>query len=120
MTPKKILFVNRRPAYAGVHGEETLEAALIAAAFGQQVHLAFLDDGVYQVMKDQDPAGLGRKSLGQALSEVGEQDIDHVWVERESLAERGIAEDRLVPPATVVDRPAMARLMAEMDIILGA
>ena len=48
MAHKRFLFVNRRAPYGTGYAAEMLEAVLIAAAFDQSVHLAFLDDGVFQ------------------------------------------------------------------------
>jgi hypothetical protein len=54
---KKFLYVNRKAPYGTIYALESLEVVLIAAAFDQDVSLAFLDDGVYQVVKGQHTKG---------------------------------------------------------------
>ena len=50
---KKFLYVNRRAPHGTVYAHEALEVVLIGAAFDQDVSLAFIDDGVFQLKKDQ-------------------------------------------------------------------
>jgi len=55
---KRFLYVNRRAPYGSIYALESLEVVLIGAAFEQDVSLAFLGDGVYQLTKGQDTRGL--------------------------------------------------------------
>ena len=56
MATKKFLYVNRKAPHGTVYALESLEVVLIGAAFEQDVSLAFVDDGVYQLMQNQDTA----------------------------------------------------------------
>jgi len=49
---KKFLYVNRRAPHGTVYAHEALEVVLIGAAFDQDVSLAFIDDGVFQLKKE--------------------------------------------------------------------
>ena len=51
---KKFMYVNRRAPYGTIYALESLEVVLIGAAFDQDVSLAFIGDGVYQLKADQD------------------------------------------------------------------
>jgi len=51
---KKFLYINRKAPYGTIYAWESLEVVLIGAAFEQDVSLAFLDDGVFQLTKGQD------------------------------------------------------------------
>ncbi|MEZ5451548.1 MAG: DsrE family protein [Thiothrix sp.] len=46
---KNFLFVNREAPPGTVYALESLEVVLISAAFEQNISLAFIDDGVYQI-----------------------------------------------------------------------
>ena len=63
MRRKSFLFVNRKAPYGAGRAAEALEAALVAASLGQEVHLAYLDDGVFQLLAGQEPARLGRRDF---------------------------------------------------------
>lgn len=118
--PKTLAFLCRRSPWGSGHAAEMLEAVLISGAFDQEVHLAFLDDGVFQLVAGQRPELLGRRPLEEGFRELADVDVEHVWVERESLDERGLDATRLALSATVLDRKAMAALLARMDAVFSA
>lgn len=92
---KKFMFVNRRAPYGTIYAWESLEVVLIAAAFEQDVSLAFLDDGVYQLVKGQDTSGIGMKNFSPTYSALGDYEITRIFVEKESLEERGLTLEDL-------------------------
>lgn len=117
---KKFMFVNRKPPYGTVYALEVLEMVLISAAFDQDVHLAFLDDGVYQIKKGQDTKDLGMKNFSPTYRALEGYDIEKLFVERESLEERGLTEHDLLVDVEVISRADMAKLMGEMDVVMTA
>lgn len=92
---KKFLYVNRRAPYGTIYAWESLEVILIGAAFEQDVTLAFVDDGVYQLTKGQDTAGIGMKNFSPTYSALGDYDVNKIYVEKESLEARGLTIDDL-------------------------
>lgn len=119
-TVKKFMFVNRKAPYGTVYALEVLEMVLISAAFDQDVHLAFLDDGIYQIKKSQDTKDLGHKNFSPTYRALEGYDIEKLFVEKESLEERGLTEADLMVPVEVISRADMAKLMGTMDVILTA
>ena len=57
------MYVNRKSPYGTIYALESLEVVLITAAFDQDVSLAFLDDGVFQLTKNQNTDGIGMKNF---------------------------------------------------------
>ena len=49
-----MLFVFRHSPYASSHAREGIEALLAALAFNQNPKALFMDDGIYQLIKNQD------------------------------------------------------------------
>lgn len=118
-TVKKFMYVNRKAPYGTIYALESLEVVLIAAAFEQDVSMAFLDDGVYQIKKGQDTKGIGQKNFSPTYRALEGYDVEKLYVEAESLAERGLSEDDLLVPVEVMSREALAALMNEQDVILS-
>lgn len=116
---KRFLFVNRKAPYGTIYALEALEVVLISAAFDQDVSLAFLDDGVYQLTQGNDPSGIGMKNFSPTYRALEDYDITKIYVERESLAERGLSAERLVVPVSVVARREMADILREQDVVLS-
>src|SRR4030066_1077860 len=99
---KKFLYVNRKAPYGTIYALEGLEVVLISAAFDQDVSLAFLDDGVYQLVKGQQTKGLEVKNFSPTYRALEGSDVEKLYVEREALEARGIKEDQLLVPVQVV------------------
>jgi tRNA 2-thiouridine synthesizing protein C len=93
---KKFMYVNRKAPYGTIYAWESLEVVLIGAAFEQDVALAFVDDGVYQLCKGQDTTSLGIKNFSPTYSALGDYDINKIYVEKESLEARGLTVDDLM------------------------
>lgn len=94
-TIKKFLYVNRKAPYGTIYAWESLEVVLIGAAFDQDCSLAFVDDGVFQLVKGQDTADIGMKNFSPTYSALGDYDINKIYVEKESLEARGLTLDDL-------------------------
>lgn len=92
---KKFLYLNRRAPYGTIYAWESLEVVLIGAAFDQDVSLAFVDDGVYQLVKGQDTAGIGMKNFSPTYAALGDYEVKKIFVEQESLSARGLSLDDL-------------------------
>ena len=113
------MFVNRKAPYGSIYALESLEVVLITATFDQDVSLAFLDDGVYELVKGQDTAGIGIKNHSKTYRALEGYDVEKLYVERESMDERGLTEDDLMVPVEVLSTAEMAALMTEQDVILS-
>jgi len=130
---KKFLYVNRRAPYGTIYALESLEVVLIGAAFDQDVSLAFLDDGVYQIVKGQDTKEIGMKNFSPTYRALGDYEVTKLYVEKESLEERGLTPDDLMeityededddwaekPSIRIVNRSELTDIMAEQDVILS-
>jgi tRNA 2-thiouridine synthesizing protein C len=118
-TAKRFLYVNRRAPYGSIYALESLEVVLIGAAFEQDVSLAFLGDGVYQLTKGQDTKGLEVKNFSPTFRALEDYDVTKLYVEKEALEARGLRETDLVVPVEVVDAARMAEIMEAQDVILS-
>lgn len=130
---KNFLYLNRRAPYGTVYAWESLEVVLIGAAFEQDVSLAFVDDGVYQIMKGQDTSGLGIKNFSPTYSALGDYDVQKIYVEKESLDARGLTVDDLLDlkyededddwaekdSIKVVSAEELAKIIDDSDVVLS-
>jgi tRNA 2-thiouridine synthesizing protein C len=118
-TIKKFLYVNRKAPYGTIYALESLEVVLIGAAFEQDVSLAFLDDGVYELIKGQNTKGIDMKNFSPTYRALEGYDIEKLYVEKESLEARGLTEADLLVPVKVLSAREMADLMAESEVVLS-
>jgi len=96
-TIKKFLYINRKAPHGSIYALESLEVVLIGAAFDQDVSLAFIDDGVYQLLQNQDTSGIGVKNFSATYKALGDYDVNKIYVEQESLELRGLSKENLLP-----------------------
>ena len=130
---KKFMYINRKAPYGTIYALESLEVVLIGAAFEQDVSMAFMDDGVYQIMKGQDTSGSEMKNFSPTYKALGDYDVNKLYVEQESLDERGLSVDDLMeltyedenddykekPSIRVVNRQELADILDEQDVLLN-
>ena len=117
--PKKFMFVNRTAPYGTVYALESLEVVLISAAFDQDVSLVFVEDGVFQLKKGQQTKGIETKNFSPTYRALEGYDVEKLYVERESMAARGLAEDDLIVDVTVVPSSELGKLMEEQDVVMS-
>jgi tRNA 2-thiouridine synthesizing protein C len=133
---KKFLYVNRKAPYGTIYALESLEVVLIGAAFDQDVSLAFIDDGVYQLKKDQKTSvdsGIGMKDFSKTYLALGDYDVNKIYVDKASLDERGLTADDLMElvyededddykeksSISIVNQEEIAQLMEQQDVVLS-
>jgi tRNA 2-thiouridine synthesizing protein C len=119
MAAKKFMFVNRKAPYGTIYALESLEVVLITATFDQDVSLAFIDDGVYELVKGQDTQAIAIKNHSKTYRALDGYDVEKLFVERESMTARGLSEDDLIVDVEVLSSAEMADLMAEQDVVLS-
>lgn len=130
---KKFMYLNRKAPYGTVYALESLEVVLIGAAFEQDVSVAFIGDGVYQLQKGQKTDGIGMKNFSPTYSALGDYDVTKIYVEKESLEERGLTLDDLhhlvwededddwaeKDSIRLVNRAELADVLEEQDVVLS-
>jgi tRNA 2-thiouridine synthesizing protein C len=130
---KTFVYINRKSPYGSVYALESLEVVLIAAAFEQNVKLVFMDDGVFQLTKNQDPADIGMKNFSKTYGALGDYDVNQIYVDEQSLKERGLTLDDLQPlvyededddwaekdSITLVNREQLSDVIESADVLLN-
>jgi tRNA 2-thiouridine synthesizing protein C len=127
------MYMNTKAPYGTIYALESLEVVLIGAAFEQDVSLAFIGDGVYQLTKGQDTQGIGMKNFSPTYAALGDYDVNKIYVEKESLEERGLSLDDLQhlvwedededwaekDSIKLVSRSELADVIDDQDVVLS-
>ena len=116
---KKVLIVNRRPPHGTLAIKDGIDLALISSAFGQSLSVLFLEDGVYQLLKNQRPEGIGAKDHASTLAVFEIYEVSNVFVDDAALQERALSEADLSIQATRLSLSDISQLMEDQDIILN-
>jgi tRNA 2-thiouridine synthesizing protein C len=116
---KKFMFVNRKAPYGTIYALESLEVVLITATFDQDVSLVFIDDGVYELVKGQQTKDVGIKNFSPSYRALDGYDVEKLYVDQDSLTQRGLSEKDLLVPVEVLNAEQMGQLMQQQDVILS-
>ena len=116
---KKFLYINRRAPHGSMYAHEALEVVLIGAAFDQDVSLAFIDDGVYQLKKNQDTSDINTKNFSKTYGALEMYDVEKLYVEKESLEQRGLSEDDLMVDVKILTSDEMKKIITDSEVILN-
>lgn len=132
-TTKKMMYINRNAPHGTVYALEGLEVVLAGAAFEQDVSMAFLGDGVFQIMQGQDTSDSDMKNFSPAYRALGDYGVTKLYVEEESLQQRGLTVDDLMPlvwededddyeekpSIQVVPRSGLSQIISEQDVLFN-
>lgn len=115
---KHTLFIQHRAPYGSESAQEQLDALLVAAAFGMRISVLFQDDGVWQLLPQQEGRALERRTLGAQLQALELYDVKALYVDAASLSERGLDQLPLALNVQVLNAPALQTLLAGQDLLL--
>ena len=116
---KKFMYVNRKAPHGTIYAQESLEVVLIAAAFDQDVSLAFIDDGVYQIVKGQDTKSVSVKNFSSTFRALDDYDINKLYVQKESMEARGLTDKDFLVPVEIKTAAELSALMEQQDVLLS-
>ncbi|MBB3189081.1 sulfurtransferase complex subunit TusC [Halomonas cerina] len=106
----------------GPHGtswlREGLDAALVAAAFGREVSLLFMGEGVTALLPGQGPGALGQKGSSATLEMLEMYDIRTLLVEEQALADFGLQVDDMRLTVIPLSTTGVADALKDHRLIL--
>jgi tRNA 2-thiouridine synthesizing protein C len=87
---KKILIVNQSAPYSTGNAKESLDLALAAGTFEQDVSILFTGDACYQLLSAQNSKEIDSKNLNKMLKVLPIYGVENLFVDEQSLVDRNI------------------------------
>lgn len=103
----------------GTQVQEKLDVILTTAAFDQPLTLLFLDDGVFQLKKGQQPETQGLKDTAAIFKALEIYKVSNLYVEYESLQERGLLAEDLTLSVQTIRRKNINHFMQQYDVVVS-
>lgn len=103
----KPLFIHHTTPYDSHNAQESLDALLVMAAFGQNPSVLFQGDGVWQLLANQHSEIMGKPSIIAQLSALELYDVSDVYVDEQSLISRGLAVEQLAINVQILPQAAL-------------
>ena len=79
MQHKTLTFITRQAPYGNNKAKLIMDTALAAAVFEQQVNFLFMDDGVFQLIQNQNAESISSKTIGRALETLEPMESSRCW-----------------------------------------
>lgn len=115
---KNIAIINTKASFNRADAREALDLALIYAAFDQQVTVIFSQDGVYQLLNNQQPKLIDGKDFLATMKAFELYDIENVIASEQCLNERGITAQDISLPHQTKNQAEIGKLFCTFDHIL--
>jgi tRNA 2-thiouridine synthesizing protein C len=112
-----IAVVQRSAPYNSQIAQESLDIALSFAIMDCNVSLFFIDDGVYQLIKQQ--AGHQGKSLAKNLAAMNLYGIDKLYCDIASLEKRDLTADLLIEGVTFITQQQFKQELSSQDRVFA-
>jgi len=113
MSAKKVLYIFSQAPYSNSTGLEGLDAVLVGAAFEQQISLLFLNDGVFQLKKQQDVSSTPIKEYTKTFLALNDFEIDNAYTHDLSMQARGLQDSDLIIATRPLTSAQVSDLIAE-------
>lgn len=116
--PLDLLVLFTRPPLTGLQAREGLDAALISSTFEQNTALAFIGEGVLQLLPDQQPDALQLKGIQAMLKALPLYDLDQVYVDQQALNHYGLTPEQLLLNTLTLDTAGLQALIGNSRNLL--
>ena len=113
-----VAILMRKAPYGSVYAAEGFRSMMGVGVFEMDISVVFVDDGVYALVKGQDPEGLDMKPLGAGFPMLPDFGVSKFYVHEGSLSERGLTPDDLVMDVGSVDDAGVAKILESSGIVL--
>lgn len=115
---KSVLLISRNAPWAGIGAAEALDIALAAGAFDLPLSMLFMDDGVFQLLDQQNPQQLELKDLSANLQALPIFGIEQLYVAKQCLAARGLLDSSLAIVVEQLDDQQIQKLIRQHDFVM--
>jgi tRNA 2-thiouridine synthesizing protein C len=116
---KTLTFITRQGPYGSSKPNACLDMVLSASVFEQTINYVFMDDGVYQLVKDQEPSGIPAKNLSAALTALSLYGVEPIYVDQASLQQRNLVANDLLVAVKLCDVAGIKQMIEASDMVFA-
>ncbi|NHJ84618.1 MAG: hypothetical protein FK734_04100 [Asgard group archaeon] len=117
---ERVIVIFRKGPYGQINSLEGIRVAQGLLVLDVETDAVFIDDGVFNLIKDQNPEGIGHHSISGALEAMHRYDIPIFAVDF-SLEQRGIKSENLDPnlEVKIITLDELSDLLLEADTTIA-
>ncbi|MCL1076865.1 sulfurtransferase complex subunit TusC [Parashewanella spongiae] len=115
---KQLTIIFRHGPTAHSKGREALDLAMLSASFDQHVKLIFIDEGVFNTLKDQQIEQTGAKDYISTFKALSLYDIDDVYICKTSMDGFGLLSSDILIDYTSAEPSVISEMIRGSDKVL--
>lgn len=104
--------------YGSSKANASYDMLMMATAFDFDVSIAFFDDGIFQLVKNQESQVIAEKNLAKQLKSLEIFTISNIYIEKNSLHKRGLTQSDLIIQAKIITNNKLGDIMRQQDYII--
>jgi tRNA 2-thiouridine synthesizing protein C len=114
----KVAVLLRKAPYGRVYTAEAFRTIMGIAVFELDICVVFMDDGVYALLKNQDPEKLDMKPLGDGFPMLKDFNVNRFVVYDQSMEDRGLSPDDLVLEVEMANAAQISKIFKDYGRVL--
>lgn len=114
---KTLSVIFNKAPYGSQSGRELLDIALMAAAFDMSINAIFMEDGVYQLLNNQQPEIVNIKNHSVTFKALELYGIETVVAVTEDIQSRNLTAEQLLPIYQQVNTDDTTQLLSQSDFV---
>lgn len=116
---RELLLVCRHSPYGSQLSRSALDIALAASVFERDLSVLFMDEGVWQLLSNQDAAAVDSKSIEKAIDSFPLYDLDSLYVDESSLTQRQLSGTTIRDNVQLLDHLELPVFMGSFKQIIS-
>ena len=112
-------FLARTAPYGNNRSSLLMDIALASSVFEQKSNYVFMDDAIYQLLRDQNADRIQAKTFGKAIEAIKLYGINNIYVFENSLKERSVSLDELVLNPEIINQKQLQKLIRNSENVIS-
>ncbi len=117
-SPQSFLIIVRCSPYGSQQARAALDIALTAAAFEQPVSIVFMDEGVLQLLGDQQADAGELKNIGKIITALRHYEVNSIMAHQDAVAHYDLDPEEFVESVEIVTSADIKSLIADTDQVM--
>ena len=112
-------FLARTAPYGNNRSNLLMDIALASSVFEQKSNYVFMDDAIYQLLRNQNADHIQTKTFGKAIEAIKLYGINNIYVYEKSLKERSVSLDELVLNPEIINQRQLQKLIRNSENVIS-
>tara|TARA_B100000700_G_C14305064_1_gene516634 strand:- start:50 stop:418 length:369 start_codon:yes stop_codon:yes gene_type:complete len=112
-------FLARTAPYGNNRSNLLMDIALASSVFEQKSNYVFMDDAIYQLLRNQNADHIQTKTFGKAIEAIKLYGINNIYVYEKSLKERSVSLDELVLNPEIISQKQLQKLIRNSENVIS-